>query len=347
MDRCLWQWCSKPIGCSWMMSHFLFGVLETVDFSLSFLFGFMNWEVCLYSCSVHVWLMDRSQVNASVQVWHSQSFNAVNRLYLCKCESTYRFRWPLHVLCLLVNVYPTQIFLFDQLSCPLQWHGTLPHAALILVINFLCFPVSKASAAIGRGSFQSRLYSTRCRKRWTSVTLRCLVRSVTQTHLAASLLPSVIDMHMCVHTHPHSHKHTQTRLGMQALARIGCTGKLSGLLCSHARLLADRDKPLFHSHTPSRYTHASTWQASVGWHKEASTASCEAWLHKKTHFTNTLLSLYCHLNLHKRRCPLNIYIFWVTFESKSILSVPLHPQHPHSHIMRLLNSLNVTNTYYI
>lgn len=79
------------------------------------------------------------------------------------------------------------------------------------------------------------------------MTLSCLVRSVTQTHLAASLLPSVIDMHIAVYIRTHTHTHTL--LGMQTLARFGCTGKLSGLQCSHARLLADRDKPLFHSLT--------------------------------------------------------------------------------------------------
>lgn len=82
------------------------------------------------------------------------------------------------------------------------------------------------------------------------MTLSCLMRSLTQTHLAASLPPSVIDMHTTVYTR------ALTQLGTQALSRTGSTEELSGLQCSHARLLADRDKPLFHSLThPHRYEH--------------------------------------------------------------------------------------------
>lgn len=133
-----------------------------------------------------------------------------------------------------------------QLSCPCVVIAfQLP--ALILVIYFLYFPLLPLLTLWLAGA--PRLYSTHDRKRWTSMTLSCLVRSLTQTHLAASLLPSVIDMHTTVYTHTH------TLLGTQKLPRIGCTEKLSGLQCSHARLLADRDKLLFHSLThPHRYT---------------------------------------------------------------------------------------------
>lgn len=76
--------------------------------------------------------------------------------------------------------------------------------------------------------------------------------AVTDTDALGSFSPSLGHRHAhhCVHTH------TLTLLGTQALTRIGCTEELSGLQCSHARLLADRDKPLFHSLThPHRYTH--------------------------------------------------------------------------------------------
>lgn len=141
--------------------------------------------------------------------------------------------------------------------------------------RFLYFPASKPCPLIDWSTVQTRLYSLHGSELWTSVTLGCLVRSVTQTHLAASLLPSVGDTHTAVYIHTHTHMHAL--LGTQTLARIGCRGKLSGLQCSHACILADRDKPLFDSltHTQKIHMHASTWQATVGWHKGACTVSCE------------------------------------------------------------------------
>lgn len=134
-----------------------------------------------------------------------------------------------------------------QLSCPFIFH-------LILVIYFLYFPAPEACPVIGWISVQTRLYSTHGKKLWTSMTLSCLVRSLTQTRLAASLLPrSQTRTHLCTLT-----------LGTQTLTRIGYTERLSGLHCSHARLLADRDKPLFHSLThPHRYTYTCKHLAST------------------------------------------------------------------------------------
>lgn len=131
---------------------------------------------------------------------------------------------------------------------PLRRHGT-PSPSLEIGYLFPVFPFSQPQP---RDWLELHPNSTHGRKLWTSMTLSCLVRSLTQTHLAASPLPSVIDLHTTVYTQTHTH----TLLGTQTLARIGCTEQLSGLQCSHACLLADRDKPLFHSLThPHRYTH--------------------------------------------------------------------------------------------
>lgn len=99
-----------------------------------------------YSCSVHVWLVDWSQVNAPVQVLHSKSFNALNGIYMCKCESTYQSLWPLRDLQLMCTL--RVLFYLNRYGAICV--GIARHlAVLILVINFLCFPVSKPSTVIG------------------------------------------------------------------------------------------------------------------------------------------------------------------------------------------------------
>lgn len=149
------------------------------------------------------------------------------------------------------------------------------------------------------------------------MTLSCLVWSLTQTHLAASLLPSVIDMHTTVYTH--------TLLGTHTLTRIGSTEKLSGLLCSHARLLADRDKPLFHSLThPHRYTHTCKhlaspsspmhrflWNCTVCRHIHTRALAHNEYVYKVHSILNTgclNTGLFCYVpvyDINDWRCPLH------------------------------------------
>lgn len=96
------------------------------------------------------------------------------------------------------------------------------------------------------------------------MTPSCLVRSLTQTHLAASLLPSVIDLHTTAYTQTHTLTHAHP-----ALHAAAHTNRHRAAQCSHARLLADRDKPLFHSLIhPHRYTHTQAGKPEWGDIKE-------------------------------------------------------------------------------
>lgn len=72
--------------------------------------------------------------------------------------------------------------------------------------------------------------------------------AVTDTDALGSFSSSLSHRH--AHHYVHSNTHTHTLLGTQALARIRCTEQLSGLQCSHARLLTDTDTGSFTlSHT--------------------------------------------------------------------------------------------------
>lgn len=164
--------------------------------------------------------------------WQTESFDSTAVLCMCGCWTVAKWMclcecyFPssecskcdlfMHVwkcvlvrvvfVCVLVSVYPPCIFLFEQLT--LCRHQSIGYLLPV-------FPCSKRSPVIGWSFIQNRLYSTHDRKLWTSMTLGCLVRSVTQTYLAASLLPSVIDMHIAVynrtHTRPHTHTHCLAR----------------------------------------------------------------------------------------------------------------------------------------
>lgn len=127
------------------------------------------------------------------------AFTCLNKLM---CTYTYHFIWTI----ISANV-------------PLaHHHHHLP--TVILVIYFLYFP--SCPPVIGQISVQARLYSAHGRKLWTSMTPGCLVRSLTQTHLAASSLSLGHRLvHRCVHSGTHAHTHTLTRLGTQALTRTG------------------------------------------------------------------------------------------------------------------------------
>lgn len=67
------------------------------------------------------------------------------------------------------------------------------------------FPCSQTRPLIGpelRLKTQTFFFTAlTAQKLWTSMTLGCLVRSLTQTHLAAPLPPSVINMRTAVYTH--------------------------------------------------------------------------------------------------------------------------------------------------
>lgn len=138
-----------------------------------------NWRRWLYSCLIHVRLMDCSQVN----------------VLFCACVF-----WPSHVF---------ELMCIISAIVPMCRHGT-PSPRDDIGYLFPVFPCSQTHPAIGWSSVQTRLYGTHSRKLWTSMTLNCLVRSLTQTHLAAFLLPSVIDIHTTVYTHTawHADAHT-------------------------------------------------------------------------------------------------------------------------------------------
>lgn len=160
-------------------------------------------SMCLCECCFHT--QHYSKCGLLLQVWKCIS---VPLLHVC----------VLAVTRLLVNVYH------------LIYH-VLVYLPALLIICFLYFPGSKPHPAIGLRSIQTRLYSTHSRKLWTSMTPSCLVRSLTQTHLAATLL-SLGHRHahgLPARTHAHTHTHPrclarrrshETHRGAQWLAAL-------------------------------------------------------------------------------------------------------------------------------